>query len=211
LAVVAFLALASYAGRFTGRIESLPADIFFRYSTAIATVVVDGILLVLLVLIAMGLPFREAFALRAPRSWGRAALIGAATLVSAYAVAFAIAGLLPHLVREQSVPEFWDPSRLGAWAANLFVIAIFVPVFEEALCRGLGYTLLEPLGTPAAIGLTAIAFTLAHGVVVDIPVILATGVGLGYMRAWTGSLLPCIGLHAVFNGLGLAAAALIGR
>jgi membrane protease YdiL (CAAX protease family) len=188
----------------------LPPDIFFRYSTALAAAAVDGIFLALLLVLALGLPFREAFALRAPRSWRGAALIGAGTLVGAYAVAFAVVALLPQFTREQTVPEFWDPARLDAWTANLFVIAVFVPVFEEALCRGLGYWLLEPLGTPAAIGLTALAFTLAHGVIVDIPVIFATGVGLGYMRAWTGSLLPCIGLHAVFNGFGLVAAALIG-
>ena len=84
---------------------------------------------------------------------------------------------------------------------------MFVPIFEEALCRGLGYALLEPFGVGAAVALTAVAFTLAHGVIVDIPVILATGIGLGYMRASTGSLYPCIVLHAVFNGFGLIAAA----
>ena len=136
-------------------------------------------------------------------------MIGAGTLVGAYALAFAVVALLPQFTREQAVPEFWDPARLDAWIANFFVIAVFVPVFEEALCRGIGYSLLAPLGAPVAIGLTALAFTLAHGVVVDIPVIFATGVGLGYMRAWTGSLLPCIALHAIFNGFGLVAAALI--
>jgi hypothetical protein len=73
----------------------------------------------------------------------------------------------------------------------------------------LGFWLLEPLGHPAAIALTAIAFTLAHGVVVDLPVILLTGLGLGYLRSASGSLYPCIALHAVFNGFGLVAAALV--
>jgi hypothetical protein len=131
--------------------------------------------------------------------------------VAAYALAFAIVAFFPGLVREQSVPTYWDGTRVGAWLANFLVIALFVPIFEEALCRGLGYALLEPLGAPAAVGLTAIAFTLAHGVVVDIPVILATGIGLGYMRAATGSLVPCIALHVVFNGFGLVAAALVPR
>jgi membrane protease YdiL (CAAX protease family) len=201
--------LTSYAGRLTGRIDALPQDIFFRYSTAIAAVVVDGVFLAVVLVIAAGLSFRETFALRPPPSWGRAAVIGALTLIAAYALSFTEFGLFRDLGREQTVPPYWDPSRTGAWAANFLVIAVLVPLFEELLCRGLGYRLLEPLGTPAAIVLTAIAFTLAHGVVIDIPVILATGLGLGYMRASTGSIYPCIAFHAAFNAFGLVVAALV--
>jgi membrane protease YdiL (CAAX protease family) len=197
----------------------LRPDDFFKYSTAILVIAVDAVLLLIVLLIARGLPFRETFALRAPTSWRRAFVIGAATLVAAYAISFLEVSLVPGAGGEQGVPEFWDPTRLGAWAANLFAIAVFVPVFEEALCRGLGYTLFEPLGPPApsrapvpaavAVAVTAIAFTLAHGVILDIPVILATGIGLGYMRASTGSIYPCIALHGFFNGFGLVVAALV--
>ena len=191
---------------------ALRPDDFFKYSTAILVVASDAVLLLVVLLIARGLPFRETFALRAPTSWRRALLIGVATLVAAYALAFLEAGLVSGTAsREQAVPEFWDPARLGAWAANIFAIAVFVPVFEESLCRGLGFALFEPLGAPLAVLITAVAFTLAHGVIVDIPVILATGIGLGYMRASTGSIYPCIALHAFFNGFGLVAAALFAR
>jgi len=134
-----------------------------------------------------------------------------ATLVTAYAVGYLEAGLVSGAGREQGVPEYWDPTRIDAWAANLFAIAVFVPIFEESLTRGVGYHLFEPLGTRAAIVVTAVAFTLAHGVIVDIPVILATGIGLGYMRASTGSIYPCIALHGFFNGFGLVVAALVAR
>ena len=209
--LIAFLAVPSYALRLSGRLIGLRPDDFFRYSTAIGAVAVDAILLLVVLLIARGLPFRETFALRPPGSWRRAAVIGAAALLAAYAISFVEVGLLPGAGREQSVPEFWDPSRAGAWIANLLAIAVFVPIFEESLCRGLGYALFEPLGATAAILITAIGFTLAHGVVVDIPVILATGIGLGYMRASTGSLYPCVALHAFFNGFGLVVAALVAR
>ena len=205
--LIALLAILSYAARISGRFGALPSDTFFRYSTAIEATVTDAIFLLIVVALAWGLPFRQTFALRSPPSWGRAALIGAATLVGAYLLSFAEVALLPSVAREQSVPPFWDGARAGAWVANLFAIAVFVPIFEEALCRGLGYALLEPFGTTAAVILTAVAFTFAHGVIVDIPVILATGIGLGYMRASTGSLFPCIALHGVFNGFGLIAAA----
>jgi membrane protease YdiL (CAAX protease family) len=187
----------------------LGPDDFFKYSTAIFVVSSDAVLLVIVFLIARGLPFRETFALRAPTSWRRALIIGVATLVAAYTISFLEVALISGAGREQGVPEFWDPTRVGAWAANFLAIAVFVPIFEESLCRGLGYSLFEPLGAPVAILVTAVAFTLAHGVIVDIPVILATGVGLGYMRASTGSIYPCIALHAFFNGFGLVVAALV--
>lgn len=191
---------------------ALRPDDFFKYSTAILVVASDAVLLLIVLLIARGLPFRETFALRAPTSWRRALLIGVATLVAAYALAFLEAGLVSGAAgREQAVPEFWDPARLGAWAANIFAVAVFVPIFEESLCRGLGFALFEPLGPPLAVLITAVAFTLAHGVIVDIPVILATGIGLGYMRATTGSIYPCIALHAFFNGFGLVVAAVFAR
>jgi membrane protease YdiL (CAAX protease family) len=206
-----FLAVPTYALRLGGTPVGLGFDDFFKYSTAIFVVAVDAVLLLIVVLIARGLPLRETFALRAPSSRRRAFVIGASTLVTAYAISFLEVSLVPGAGGEQGVPEFWDPTRLGAWAANLFAIAIFVPIFEEALCRGLGYYLFEPIGRPVAVGVTAVAFTLAHGVVLDIPVILATGIGLGYMRASTGSIYPCIALHAFFNGFGLLVAALVAR
>jgi len=171
----------------------------------------DAVLLLIVFLIARGLPFRETFALRAPTSWRLALVIGVATLVAAYTISFLEVALVSGAGREQGVPEFWDPTRVGAWAASFFAIAVFVPIFEESLCRGLCYSLFEPLAAPVAIGVTAVAFTLAHGVIVDIPVILATGIGLGYMRASTGSIYPCVALHAFFNGFGLVVAALVAR
>jgi len=209
--LIALLAAPSYALRLSGTLVGLKPDDFFKYSTAIAAISVDGVLLLIVLLIARGPPLRETFALRAPTSWRLALLIGVGTLVAAYAISYLEAGLVSGAGREQGVPEFWDPTRVGGWAANLFAIAIFVPIFEESLCRGLGYALLEPLGAPAAVLVTAVAFTLAHGVIVDIPVILATGIGLGYMRAATGSIYPCIALHGFFNGFGLVVAALVAR
>ena len=189
----------------------LRPDDFFKYSTAILVVLSDAVLLLFVLLIARGLSLRETFALRAPSSWRRAFLIGVVTLVGAYAISFLEVALVSGAGREQGVPEFWDPTRVAAWAAHLLAIAVFVPIFEESLCRGLGYALFEPVGAPIAVLVTAIAFTLAHGVIIDIPVILATGIGLGYMRASTGSIYPCIALHGFFNGFGLVVAALVAR
>lgn len=205
------LAAPNYALRLGGSVVGLEPDAFFRYSTAIGVITIDAILLIVVLLIARGLPLRETFALRAPRSWRRAAATGVVTVIAAYGIAFLAAALVPGAGTEQGVPELWDPTRVGAWVANLFAIAIFAPIFEEALCRGLGYALFEPLGTWAAIFITAGAFTLAHGVIVDAPVILATGLALGYLRGSTGSIFPSVLFHGFFNGFALVIAALVAR
>src|SRR5207302_389923 len=145
--LIALLAFADFAGRASGRITSLPADAFYRYGTAVAAIVGDGFLLLIVVLIGARLPLRRALALRPPASWRDATVVGAGVL---------------------------------------------------------------PFGAAAAVVLTALAFALAHGAVVDFPVLLATGLGLGYLRYRAGSLYPCIALHGVFNGVGLLAAALAG-
>jgi membrane protease YdiL (CAAX protease family) len=165
------------------------------------------VILLALLLIARGLSRRDAFALRRPISWPQAWRIGGAALLATYAASFVLEITLGHGVREQAVPQFWDPARLDAFVANAIAIAVFVPIVEEAACRGLGFRLLEAYGQPVAIVGTAVAFALAHGAVVDLPWVLVTGLGLGYLRSRSGSLYPCIGLHAFVNGIAVLASA----
>ena len=185
-------------------------DFFFRWSTAIFTLAFDGVVLLLLLVIARGLPLSEAFALRRPSSWPAAWRIAAAALAATYAMSFAVEIVLGHGSREQAVPQFWDPTRLDAFIASAIAIAVFVPLVEEAACRGLGFRLLESYGQRVAIVGSAIAFALAHGAVVDLPWVLVTGLGLGYLRSRSGSIYPCVALHAVVNGVAILASAAAG-
>src|SRR6267143_1236653 len=86
--LIALLAVPTYALRLSGTLVGLRPDDFFKYSTAIAAISGDAFLLLLVLLIARGLPFRETFALRRPNSWRRALVIGFATLVVAYTISF---------------------------------------------------------------------------------------------------------------------------
>jgi len=65
--VIGVIAAIGYGARFSGD-NATPPDLLFRWSTAIVTFVFDGIILLLLLLIARGLPLRETFALRRPPS-----------------------------------------------------------------------------------------------------------------------------------------------
>jgi membrane protease YdiL (CAAX protease family) len=208
--VVALLSAVGYGARF-GDPSPAPPDVLFRWSTALGTFVLDGILLLFMLLIARGMPLRDAFALRRPTSWSQAFRTAGAVLVAIWATSLALELTVGHAAREQAVPQFWDPARLPAFIANAVAIGLFVPVVEEAMCRGIGFTLLSRWGEPVAIGGTALAFALAHGAVLDLPWVLVTGIGLGYLRARTGSLYPCIALHATVNGIAVLASALVGR
>jgi len=163
--------------------------------------------LLLLLVIARGLSLRETFALRRPASWPASWRIAGAALAATYAASFVEEIVLGHALREQAVPQFWDATRADAFIANAIAVAMFVPIVEEAACRGLGFRLLEAYGQWVAIVGTAIAFALAHGAVIDLPWVLVTGLGLGYLRSRSGSLYPCIALHAIVNGVAVLASA----
>jgi membrane protease YdiL (CAAX protease family) len=204
--LIGAIATLSYGARFAGGDAPAP-DLFFRWATAIFTVAFDGFVLLALLLIARGLPLRDTFALRGPVSWPSSWRIAGAALAATYAASFLEELTLGHGSREQAVPQFWDPSRADAFIANALAIAVFVPIVEEAACRGLGFRLLEAYGQGVAIVGSAIAFALAHGAVFDLPWILVTGLGLGYLRSRSESLYPCFALHAIVNGVAVVASA----
>ena len=172
---------------------------------------IEAVILVVVVLIARGIPLREAFALRRPASWSQALRIALVALTATWTTSIVLELLVDHAAREQAVPQFWDPTRVPAFIASAAVIGLFVPIVEESMCRGLGYTLLRRWGEPTAITGTALAFALAHGAVLDFPWVLVTGLGLGYLRARSGSLFPSIALHATINSIAVLAAGLLAR
>ena len=98
----------------------------------------------------------------------------------------------------------------AAYIANAVVICTWVPFVEELTYRGLGYSLLERFGRNWAILAVGILFGLAHGLVLTLPVIVAFGCALAWVRAKTDSVFPGMVLHALFNAVALVAAVTIG-
>ena len=200
--VAAFSAL-SYASRFlVDESKDEMKDILYTYEAAIGGVVQYAIILAIILLIARG-DQRSLLALRRPSSWPAALGLSFLVLVGV----LVLAGLLEPFLRageEQGLlPEDWDPARADAFVANFIVVAGVAAIVEELTFRGLGYSLLEPLGRWQAILIVGVTFGLAHGLVVALPVLSAFGAGLAYLRSRTGSVYPGIILHGLFNALAL--------
>jgi uncharacterized protein len=192
----------AYAGRL-GESEP-PDDIAYRYSYALAATVQYVVMLGVLLLIARGLPIRDLFALRRPRSWGRALASAAVALVAIWIASAALAPFLDATEEQGLVPDEWDSSRAGAFAAFFVVVAFIAPTVEELTYRGLGFSLLAPFGAPAAILVTGVLFGLAHGLLVALPVLIFFGLAIGWLRARSDSIYPPVALHATFNATALA-------
>lgn len=184
-----------------------PKDVLFRWSTAAAQLVFLAILLGLALALAAGAGKRDAFGLRRPLpALPRVAGAGAAVVVAVLLLNFALSPVL-HADQEQGLTTgAWVHGRVPQFAANFLVFAIVGPVVEELVFRGLGYRLLREYGEWTAIVGTGIAFGLWHGLLAALPILVAFGLALAWLRSRTGSVYPCIAAHVLFNAIGIAAA-----
>jgi membrane protease YdiL (CAAX protease family) len=179
-------------------------QVLYEWSTAVGGLVQDGILLGLVLAIA-GFSTRL-LGLTRPRGLRAAAGALGTGLVAVYIFEIAY----EHLVRvgnEQGLtPSHWEPHHATAYVVNAVVICTWVPIVEELTYRGLGYSLLERFGRWPAILAVGLLFGLAHGLVESLPVLVAFGSVLAWIRARTGSVYPGMLLHSLFNLIALVAA-----
>ena len=200
--VAAFAALA-YGERFSGATED-SSKIAYEYSSSIAAVIGYALTLGIMLWIARGTRLRAAFALRRPRSWRQVVRISALVLLAVIVVNAAVAQF-GNADKEQGLtPSSWNSHRVAQFAAFAFVVAVVGPLVEELTFRGVGFSLLERYGQTVAIVVVGLAFGLIHGLLLGFPIVAVFGIGLAYLRSRTGSIYPCVVLHAFFNGVALA-------
>jgi membrane protease YdiL (CAAX protease family) len=200
--LVGALAALNYGDRFAS--GKPPKDALYQWSTAIGSAVLFGVLVSVVLLLASG--DRRLLALRPPASWRRALLQMLGVLILVYALSAVLSPFL-HPGREQGLtPNGWEPAHAAAFFANAFVVCVLAPFTEELTFRGLGFTLLARVGRWFAVFGSALAFGLAHGLVQALPILVAFGIGLAYIRMRQNSIIPGMLLHATFNALALAVA-----
>ncbi len=82
------------------------------------------------------------------------------------------------------------------------MMAVLPAICEELAFRGFILSGLRHLGSKRwAIGLAAVFFGMAHGIIQQSLSAAALGVVIGYIAVQTGSLIPCILFHVTYNGV----------
>jgi membrane protease YdiL (CAAX protease family) len=178
-------------------------DVLYQWTTAENYVIQFGLIAVIVWGIAGLGRRRDLFALRAPRSWRRAAAIATGVIVGMF-VLTAVLGPILHPGKEQGLtPSSWDSSRAAQYVVNGLAVCILAPVVEELTFRGLGFSLLRRYGNWTAIVLVGLLFGLAHGLVAALPLLAAFGAGLAYLRSRSDSVYPGMVVHGLFNAAAL--------
>jgi membrane protease YdiL (CAAX protease family) len=209
---VGLIAALNYAARFTGGSSvsrgSAHQEVY-SYSTFAAGMILYAVWLGIVLLIVVDR--FDLLALRRPQRWWRSLGLAGAVIVGIFVWEGVVSFLpLPQSPgKEQGLtPTHWEPAHAGAFAANLVLFALIAPFVEELTFRGAGQSLLRFLGRTPSILLVGIAFGLAHGLLEALLVLVPFGSALAWLRDRTGSVLPGMLVHGLFNGLALAAAVL---
>jgi membrane protease YdiL (CAAX protease family) len=205
LVLVLVLIALGYGSRFSS--GKPDPQVLYEWSTAVGGLIQDAVVLGIVLAIAGG---TRLLALRRPISFARAAGLIVVAIIAIYAFE-TIYSAIVHPGNEQGLtPKRWEPMHAAAYVGNAVVICTWVPFVEELTYRGLGYSLLRRFGTWPAILLVGLLFGLAHGLVLALPIIVAFGSVLAWVRARTDSVFPGMLLHATFNLIALVAAVTIG-
>ena len=106
-------------------------------------------------------------------------------------------------VEDTLTPIVSSGTGRGAWyLAFLFIqMAVLAPVFEEYWFRGVIQSSLAPYGNGFAILVSSLCFGMAHGNIHQFCYTVIVGIGLGHVRYATGSLVPTMIMHAIFNSI----------
>ncbi len=106
-------------------------------------------------------------------------------------------------VEDTLTPIVSSGTGRGAWyLAFLFIqMAVLAPVFEEYWFRGVIQSSLAPYGNGFAILVSSLCFGMAHGNIHQFCYTVIVGICLGYVRYATGSIMPTMIMHAIFNSI----------
>jgi membrane protease YdiL (CAAX protease family) len=201
LGLVGAQVVIGYASRATG--GKPDRDVVYHWSTAAQVLVFYGVYFGIVLAISRE-ETRELLALRQPHSWSRAASLALVVMGCVIALEIAVSSVLDPSGEQGLTPKRWEPEHAAAFAVTCIGFVLVGPFVEEATYRGLGFSLLVPYGQVLAIVATGLLFGLAHGLIEGLPILVALGVGLAWLRARTDSLYPGFVLHALFNGIALA-------
>jgi membrane protease YdiL (CAAX protease family) len=130
-----------------------------------------------------------------------------------HAIAMAFIAVVAFLAFEITYTGIFDPKNpqkivedLGADESTALLVCgaiaviVVAPIAEELLFRGFLFRVLRlRMGFWLAAGIDGVLFGLVHGSLVILPILAVLGVALCWVYERTGSLFPCIAMHALNN------------
>jgi len=179
-----------------------PVDLLFRYLTAVVSTLGYALLALPVLLILRDQSKRHLLGLHPPVSWPLAIKLAGAVVLADFVFTYLYSWVFVSS-SDAAIPSFWDGSRADAFVLNLVAIAVVAPIAEELMFRGVGYGLLERFGTWTAITVTGVLFGLMHGYLIELPVFIAYGLTLGWLRSRTRSVYPVMLAHGVTNAVAI--------
>lgn len=133
-------------------------------------------------------------------------LVGVGLGLFAFALSFLIEAVYFSLVTEPNTQaDFQDAAKGGLLSLIAIVVsgALFTPIGEELVFRGVVANALNKYGAFAGIFISAAIFGIAHGPSVILVLAFMVGVLTGWLFRKTESLWPCLVVHIIYNGLHL--------
>ncbi len=156
---------------------------------------------------ALGCDLRATFRLRAapPAAFAAAALLALGCLVLQLDVLRLVRGLVEVGPAElEAARKATAPLEALPWPALLLLLAVLPAVCEELLVRGFVLSgLRNGSGTVTAVVVSALIFAALHLDPVRLLPTFLMGLALGALVVRSGSLLPAIALHALYNAAAL--------
>jgi sodium transport system permease protein len=179
---------------------------FLALSLFISQVVCIAVPALLMTLILTDRPRKTLLLARAPSAKACAVAILLAVLIHPFGLQ--LADWIRHLYPVQESVQ----DKLEVFAAMLrtapypwlpyVLMAILPAICEELAFRGFILSGLRHLGSKSwAIGLTAVFFGMAHGLIQQSLSAAALGTVIGYIAVQTGSIIPCMLFHVTYNAL----------
>lgn len=117
-----------------------------------------------------------------------------ANIVTGYLTAF-----LTSMGLELSSQEIGSPKGVSGFILSTLRVCVIAAIAEEISFRGCAMQPIRKYGDGFAIVMSACAFGLMHGNLIQAPFALIVGLCLGYITVKTGSLWPAIVVHALNN------------
>lgn len=209
LVFAALFATLNFAGNYAAE-DDPTREPLYEWGTAVSALIMYAFIAAIMWAIARHLEPRV-LGLVQPSSWPRALGYAGGGLVAIFVVLVLLNPFLDAGEDQGLVPDHWDSSRAAPFIANFVVVAIVAPVVEELTYRGVGFAVFrDMLGVTPAIIAVGLAFGLAHGLLIALPVLSIFGMILAYVRDRTESIYPAMLLHATFNSISLIAGVALG-